>query len=408
MLVQTLVQFFNVGEHNLIRLEDADWNDGLDMAHNRGESVTFTALYGGNMELLAGLLEKAQTKTGVKDVTVFDELRLLLGGGEPVDFDNVEAKQRRLAAYFDATGDGIAGGAAVVAISDVVKDLRAKAAWIRAKINAQEWVEKNGHGWYNGYYDNQGRRVESAAEPAVRMTLTGQVFPVMAGMASEERTGKVVSAVNKYLFDSSIGGVRLNTDFGGLQPDLGRAFSFSFGEKENGAVFSHMAVMYANALYQRGAAAEGFRVLNSLYAMAANTDKSRILPGLPEYFNNEGRGRYCYLTGSASWYVLTLLTQAFGVRGDGGDLVLAPKLLPEQFENGQASVTLQFANTRLTVTYRNPKALPYEKQRVAAVTKNGAALPFTRRGEREVSLARETVVSAGPADLVVEIDEAGR
>jgi len=49
ILVQTLVQFFNVGDHNIIRLEDADWNDGLDMARARGESVAFTALYAGNM-----------------------------------------------------------------------------------------------------------------------------------------------------------------------------------------------------------------------------------------------------------------------------------------------------------------------------------------------------------------------
>ena len=29
-------------------------------------------------------------------------------------------------------------------------------------------------------------------------------------------------------------------------------FGFAYGEKENGAVFSHMTVMFAYALYQRG------------------------------------------------------------------------------------------------------------------------------------------------------------
>ena len=47
ILVQHLVQFFNVGEHNIIRLESADWNDGLDMAFQRGESVSFMSFYGG-------------------------------------------------------------------------------------------------------------------------------------------------------------------------------------------------------------------------------------------------------------------------------------------------------------------------------------------------------------------------
>ena len=57
LLVQHLTQFFNVGEHNIIRLESADWNDGLDMAAARGESVAFTSFYGGNLLGLADLLE---------------------------------------------------------------------------------------------------------------------------------------------------------------------------------------------------------------------------------------------------------------------------------------------------------------------------------------------------------------
>ena len=36
----------------------------------------------------------------------------------------------------------------------------------------------------------------------------------------------------------------------------------AYGEKENGAVFSHMTVMYANALYQRGFVKEGYRAVS--------------------------------------------------------------------------------------------------------------------------------------------------
>ena len=52
LLVQHLVAFFNVGEHNTIRLEGADWNDAMDMASQRGESVAFTAMYAGNIRRL--------------------------------------------------------------------------------------------------------------------------------------------------------------------------------------------------------------------------------------------------------------------------------------------------------------------------------------------------------------------
>ena len=39
LLIQQLTAFYEVGEHNICRLRDADWNDALDMAAERGESV---------------------------------------------------------------------------------------------------------------------------------------------------------------------------------------------------------------------------------------------------------------------------------------------------------------------------------------------------------------------------------
>ncbi|MNI44225.1 hypothetical protein D3C73_985910 [compost metagenome] len=131
------------------------------------------------------------------------------------------------------------------------------------------------------------------------MTLTGQVFTIMGGVATEEQVGKITAAVDRYLKDDKIG-YRLNSRFGGIQQNLGRAFGFAFGHKENGAMFSHMTVMYANALYKRGFVQEGFEVLDSIYRLSVDFDKSRMYPGVPEYINEKGRGLYTYLTGSAS------------------------------------------------------------------------------------------------------------
>ena len=91
-------------------------------------------------------------------------------------------------------------------------------------------------------------------------------------------------------------------------------------------------------------------------------ENSRMYPGIPEYFDNQGRGLYAYLTGAASWYMLTMITEVFGVRGDLGDLVIAPALMPEQYnENGQASLTMEFAGRKLEICICNPeKKLPSE------------------------------------------------
>src|SRR5439155_15187569 len=89
ILVQTLVPFFNVGEHNIIRLEDADWNDGLDRARDRGESVAFTHLYAANLESIAKNLEEVQSKKGWASVQLARELQWLLDRvvGEKIDYE---------------------------------------------------------------------------------------------------------------------------------------------------------------------------------------------------------------------------------------------------------------------------------------------------------------------------------
>ena len=115
-----------------------------------------------------------------------------------------------------------------------------------------------------------------------------------------------------------------------------------------------MAVMYANALYRRGFVKEGWKALKALADAALNFETSRIFPGVPEYFRADGRGMYHYLTGAASWYMMTMITEAFGVRGEAGDLILYPKLLAEQFDaNGKASITVPFAGKRFFITYEN-------------------------------------------------------
>lgn len=353
MLIEHLAAFYDVGEHNHIRLRGADWNDALDMAKDRGESVAFTAVYGSNLEQMAELVLQLDQK-GIGKLSFFKEIELLLADNT-VLYDDIAGKNELLKKYCDTCRHTVSGEQAEVSASELAQNLKNKAQWIKKHIRAAEWLtDREGYSWYNGYYDNNGRAVDGDHENGVRMMLTGQVFAVMSGTASDEQVKEIVKAADHYLYDAAIGGYKLNTDFHEIKTDLGRMFGFAYGHKENGAVFAHMAVMYANALYQRGFVPEGFKVIDSLYRHCSNFEKSKIYPGIPEYFGSNGRGLYHYLTGSASWLLLTVLTEMFGVKGSCGDLVLEPKLLPEQFdEDRTARVQLTFADRKLTVLYRN-------------------------------------------------------
>ncbi len=411
MLVQHLVQFFNVGEHNHIRLENADWNDGLDMAYERGESVAFTTLYASNLKRLADVIEKAAAVKGLTKVELAKELLLLLDSvAKPkVNYYSPLDKQKRLGKYFLAVEPAVSGRKVAVSVKKLAQDLREKSNFIFEHVRKKEWVQTNeGDGFYNGYYDNRGRRVEGEFPGGLRMTLAGQVFPIMSGVATPEQVTEIFKTAKKYLKDKELGGFRLNTPFHEIRPDLGRAFSFAYGEKENGAFFSHMAVMFANALYQRGFAREGFQVLDSIYKMCVNTPKSKIFPGIPEYFNSEGRGLYHYLTGSASWLILTLLTQVYGVRGYYGDLLLEPKLTKEQFGvKGEASVSTSFADKLITVVYRNPKKIESEQTYITKVSFAGQDIKGLELNKKSVLIPRQTLLKLakkGPNQIIVTLE----
>jgi len=196
-----------------------------------------------------------------------------------------------------------------------------------------------------------------------------------------------------------MGGYRLNTDFGEVLLNLGRCFGFAFGHKENGAMFSHMAVMYANALYQRGFVAEGYKVLNELYQYCQNFEVSRIYPGLPEYISARGRGMYPYLTGSASWYLLTLVTEVCGVKGTLGDLTLAPKLLAAQFDaEHKCGLKTLFAERSIEVVYHNPAQLEYGAYQIEAITIDGVAVKFDRN-DGAARIDRAVVAALAPDRL---------
>lgn len=354
LLVQHLTAFYDVGDHNNLKLHGADWNDGLDMAEEKGESVAFSSLYGGNLANIAVLLKVLRDEKKIKYVELAEELLVLLTGDDKL-YDSTNEKRKVLNNYCNKCRHNIKGKVVNLDLDELIVNIEGKAKWLREHIQKSEWItNKDGYSWYNGYYDNNSRRVEGDGESGTRMMLTSQVFTIMSNTATEEQVRDIIKSADKYLYNEAIGGYKLNTNFNEVKTDFGRMFGFAYGHKENGAVFSHMAVMYANALYQRGFVHEGFKVIDSLYSHCNNFDVSRIYPGVPEYINAKGRGMYNYLTGSASWLILTVLTEMFGVKGEMGNLAFVPKILLKQFDDeNKATIEMDFAERKLKIEYIN-------------------------------------------------------
>ena len=381
LLIENLTSFYDVGEHGHIRIRGADWNDALDMAAQRGESVAFTAMYAQNLDDIADAVEKLQEKGIAERIPLAAELRIL---AEPdaASYETVDQKRAILRSYLESCTHTASGGIYEAEPKVLAQSLRDRASWIRRHIRETEWIDgENGEGWYNGYYDNDGEPLEGydPESKTANMMLTSQVFTVMAGVATDDQVAKIVRAADHYLCRPEVGGYRLNTDFHEIKLNMGRMFGFSYGQKENGSVFCHMATMFANALYSRGFAGEGYRVIRLMYEQVRDMDRAGIYPGIPEYINDRGRGVYHYLTGAGSWLMLTVLSKMYGVHGEEGDLVLDPKLLSGQFdEDGNATVQLTFEGRKLCIAMHRESGLEAQELRVRELYLDGNRMDGNR------------------------------
>ena len=374
LLTETVTQFFDCGEHGNMRLRGADWNDALDMASKKGESVAFTAAYAGALSMLSSIIRNC----GRSDIAIFEELMELICADE---YDDPASKRKLLIEYEESVAKNITGSMMIMDAEKLAAHLDQMSEWIKKHIRENEMVtDGEGSRWFNGYYDNDAQRVEGIVNGSVRMMLTSQVFTIMFGTADDDAVKDVIRACDKYLYAPALGGYRLNTDFHEVKMNMGRAFGFAFGEKENGAVFCHMAVMYAFALYSRGYAKEGFKVFNNLFSQSMSED-GRMYPGIPEYFNGQGRGMYPYLTGAASWAVLLVLTKMFGVSSANGKIKLEPALIASQFDSeGRASVRAYQKGKPFTLTYVNPGKLDAGSYSIVSITAGNKKLQLEDGG----------------------------
>ncbi len=370
ILVQNLAAYYNVGKNGNIRIEDADWNDGFDMASLEGETVAFTHLYIGNLKKIIDVLLELK-QLGHTHITVFEEFQYLMNKDMHKGL-SPEKKQAKLTYFFEQVKHHISGKTLEILIEGMVKDLELKIDVMMDHLNQNEWMDNDDFGTFNGYYDKYGKRVESLENP-VKLMLTSQVFPLMAHNASNQQIKKIYETTRKYLYSDVYHSYRLNTPFGENLMNLGRFMGFAYGHKENGAFFSHMTMMYAYSLLDNGYVIEGTDIIDDYVTYLLDINKSKILPGIPEYIDPVGRGMYHFLTGSASWAIITLVEQIYGVKAKFGDLVLIPQLRAKHFAQGKAALNVMLHGKHIHITYFNPLKLEYGMYQIESVEMNQIA-----------------------------------
>ena len=112
---------------------------------------------------------------------------------------------------------------------------------------------------------------------------------------------------------------------------------------------------------------------------------------------------YNYLTGAASWYLLTMVTEVFGVRGSAGDLHIEPKLVSSQFDsNGVAEISLPFRDHNFVVRFVNKKNKNYGEYSLGQVFIDGTCKVEPQR--KSVTIPENWILNWNEKSHVIEIE----
>mgnify|MGYP001551166914 CR=1 FL=1 len=353
MIIEHVVAINHLGSKGFIKLMDADWNDGLDMGKKQGETIAFTMMYTHHLKRLSDWI----TALGVETLTLYEPLVNLMN--QSIDVNT----------YFDlcVTSEK----SMTVSAKDVSKQLKVLHETMLDHIRKHAFQ----HEMYQSYISHDGHFLDNDQT----VMLTGQAMALLNNIATPEQAISLSKKTREVLYDETLGGYQLNSLYDATKHPLGRAFYFAYHHKENGAVFSHMAMMYAFGLYQYHLVDLGREAYMAILNRALDHD-SEVYRGIPEYFNDKGIGKYLYLTGSASWLLYILRRQVFGLAFKLGNLYLEPKLTKDDFMNGEAFIHTLTFGAETTITYLNPKQLAYGAYRVESVMADGqqVTLPITK------------------------------
>ena len=103
-------------------------------------------------------------KRKLTNVEIAEELLVLLTGDDKI-YNSVDEKQKVLKDYCSKCRHNIKGKVIKLSCDELIANIEGKAKWLKQHIQENEWItNKEGYSWYNGYYDNNARRVEGDGE----------------------------------------------------------------------------------------------------------------------------------------------------------------------------------------------------------------------------------------------------
>lgn len=249
----------------------------------------------------------------------------------------------------------------------------------KESINRFAWDGK----WYARALSCRGN-VGVQDSPGSRIYLNAQTWAVLAGVAEKDRLGKALEAVDSMEQDF---GFPLNLPpYSGYDPHVGRMSGMLPGLFENGGVYCHATGF---KILMDCCAGRGDKALKTLKKIMPDSEQnpSSQSGAEPYVFTNcystnpgyYGKSYQSWTTGTSAWCLMGLYEGILGVKRDYEGLRIEP-CFPSSW--GEAEVTRHFRGADYHIVIRNPEHLENGAARVLSDGQpcEGGILPDYRDG----------------------------
>ncbi len=234
---------------------------------------------------------------------------------------------------------------------------------LKQRLNTEGWDGK----WYLRAFYDDGTPLGSSKNEECRIDAISQAWSIFSGVASEERSLQVLSAVEEHLVSEKDRIIRLLTPpFDKTPKDPGYIKGYIPGVRENGGQYTHAALWTVKAFAETGMGEKAVHYLNmvnpinhALDQQAANTYKLEPFVVAADIYGEKsltGQGGWSWYTGSAGWMYRVSLESVLGLRLNGDSIMLKPAI-SESWKGYSIDLRLDDEETTYHIQIDNPNGL---------------------------------------------------
>ncbi|MBQ9938492.1 MAG: DUF3131 domain-containing protein [Oscillospiraceae bacterium] len=235
--------------------------------------------------------------------------------------------------------------------------------------------------WYLRAFYDDGSPMGGSGCSECRIDSLVQSFAALSEISDDdERIDGALTEALERLTDSKSRTVRLFTPpFENTVQEPGYVKAYPPGIRENGGQYTHAAVWLAMALFKRGRAAEGSRILEMLNPVARCSDydlnKSYLLEPYQiaaDIYSGScsGRGGWSIYTGAAGWYFRGVTESMLGLKIRSGRLFAEPNI-PSEWSGFEVSIARENGKTELTVVRAGRRRLTVDGEEAESIPLEG-------------------------------------